>query len=388
MGEGGRWSVDHRLEPRGLWTSALLLVLFVLWTSFVRVGISRGSRESAWIERPFGTWPSRVENARSTADIEFSVFATFSGGPPTDAIDAPVPATAGRTTIGPVVDSFDSERINGSRFVTGVRAGSVTSISIYISSPIDRTPHDRFELAIYDDDNGAPHRQLAVSERGTLRPDAWNTVTITATLDPHTAYWFLYNTNGTSDAVNNAVYVAVPGAPLDDAIHAIGSTGWAVAADRLTVAGGQLPTTLMLCALAAVAATRRRASALALLLGFAASLLVALALRELVFHPFGGYPSGHALRSAYVVIAAAALVRRRGLDIAGGLVVALICAAAVFNHRHFSEEIIGGLLLAGAAAAFALAVAPLPGRSARVAGAAAANGQSPAVDESGPSIPS
>ena len=385
MGEGGRGRVGHRLEPRGLRTGALLLALFALWSLVVRVGIATGSRESVWIERPFGTWPSSVENARSTADIEFSVFATINGGPPGDASDAPVPATIGRTTIGRVVDSFDSERINGSRFVTGERAGSVTSISIYIASPIDHTPHDRFELAIYDDHSGAPHRQRAVSERGTLRPDAWNTVTIKATLDPHTAYWFLYNTNGTSGAVNNAAYVPVPGAPLDDAIHAIGSTAWAVAADRLTVAGGQLPTTLILCALAAVAATRRRASALALLLGFAGSLLVALVLRELVFHPFGGYPSGHALRSAYVVIAAAALVRRRGLDIAGGLVVALICVAAVFNHRHFTEEIIGGLLLAGAAAAFALAVAPIPGRSARVADAAI--GPSTRGDDSDPSFP-
>jgi membrane-associated phospholipid phosphatase len=366
MGEGGgRWSVDHRLEPRGLWTAALLLVLFVLWTLIVRVGISQGSRESASVEQSFGSWPSTIESVAGSSDIQFSIFATYNGGRPIDVSEQPVPAIVGRPMIGTFVDSFDSENMNGSRFVTGPHAGPVTSLSIYVSSPIDRAPHDRFELAIYDDHNGAPNRRLAVSERGTLRPDAWNTVAINATLDQRTPYWFFYNTNGTSDAVNSTVYVPVAGSPLDDAIHSIGSTAWASTADRLTFLGNQWPATLMLCALAVVAARRRLRSGLALLVGFAASLLVAMAVRELVFHPFGEYPSGHALRSAYVVLAAAALVRRRSFDIVGGLVVVLICAAAVYTRRHYGEEIIGGLLLAGAAAALALGIAPLPGSDPR-----------------------
>ena len=218
-GWGGRWSVDHRVGRRGLWVAVLLLTLFVLWTAIVRLGITDGSRNSVWIVRPFGEWPSTVEEVSGTSDIQLSVFAAYDAEPSDAGPDDPVPAMVGRPTLGTTVDSGDSNSINGSRFVTGIRAGAVTSLSIYVAAPVDRAPNDQFELAIYDDERGAPHAVLAVSERGTLRADAWNAVAIDANLEPHTAYWFMYNTNGTTDGLNNTVYATVPAAPLDDLIR-------------------------------------------------------------------------------------------------------------------------------------------------------------------------
>lgn len=355
----GRWSVDRR----GLWVAALLLVLFVLWTVIVRVGITEGSRDSAWIVRPFGTWPETVDHVEGTSDIQFSLFATYDGGRATTRPEESVTPMVGRPTIGSVIDSFDSHNINGSRFVTGTQAGPVTSLSIYVAAPIDRAPNNQFEVAIYDDENGAPHRRLVVSDPGTLRADAWNTVAIDASLQPGTPYWFFYNTNGTTGAVNNAVYSTMPAAPLDEAIRSIRSTKRLGTADLVSFVGGQLPATLMLVVLTAFVARHRWIPAFVYLAGFALSLMMALAVRTLVFDPFGSYPSGHAMRAAYVLIIAAAFARRRAVDVAGGLVLAIIVFATIYNHGHYAEESLGGLLLAGAAAAIALSVAPMPTRS-------------------------
>ena len=37
-------------------------------------------------------------------------------------------------------------------------------------------------------------------------PNAWNTVTITASLAANTKYWLVYNTNGRTDSVNNMFF--------------------------------------------------------------------------------------------------------------------------------------------------------------------------------------
>ena len=295
----------------------------------------------------------------------------------------------GRPTIGTSVDSGDSNNINGSRFVTGIRAGQVTSLSIYVASPVDSAPNDQFELAIYDDESGAPHDLLAVSERGTLRSDAWNAVAIDANLEPHTAYWFVYNTNGTTDAANNPVYSTVPAAPLDDLIRStMPSTQRLQTAHWIEQGGGQRATTLVLIVLVAFIARRRWSSALVVLAGFGLSLLVALAIRTIVFDPFGGYPSGHALRAGYVIIALAAFVRRRSFDLAGGLVLAVLCVATIYTRGHYAEESIGGLLLAGAAAATALSLAPLPSRTRRALETPRDDGPSPAPSSTNETAPS
>lgn len=355
----GRRSVDRRAGRRGLWVAALLLGLFVLWTAVVRVGIAEGSRDSAWIVSPFGSWPDRVDHVAGTSDIQFSLFATYAAGATSNESEAPVVPAVGRPTIGSVVDSFDSDNINGSRFVTGVRAGRVTSLSVYVASPVDGAPNDRFEVAIYSDEHGAPLNRLAVSRVGTLRADAWNSAPIDATLEPETPYWFFYNTNGSSGDVNNAVYTHVPGTPVDEAVRSIRSAEFVRTAELLSSLGDAGPTTLAVLVLAGLVVVRRSGHALVYVAGFAVSLAIALAVRELSFEPFGRYPSGHALRTTYVVIVAAALVRRRSFDLAGGLIAAMVVFASVYSHGHYFEESLGGVLLAGAAAAAALSVAPV-----------------------------
>ena len=105
-----------------------------------------------------------------------------------------------------------------------------------------------------------------------------------------------------------------------------------------------------------LATTRRRRAGIVLLIGFVLALLVAWIVRETLFDPYA-YPSGHALRATYVAVASCLLVRSRAARLAAGLFVALVAVTAVRTGGHYSEEILGGVLLgwamATAAGAFA-----------------------------------
>ena len=48
-----------------------------------------------------------------------------------------------------------------------------------------------------------PPAPPGASTSGTLVANAWNTLPISATLQPNTAYWLVYNTNGRSNGVND-----------------------------------------------------------------------------------------------------------------------------------------------------------------------------------------
>jgi len=71
---------------------------------------------------------------------------------------------------------------------------------------VDAAPHNQYQLAIYSDNNGAPGTLLAHSSTGTLTGNAWNTLPVSATLQPNTNYWLMYNTNGSNDAMNDLHY--------------------------------------------------------------------------------------------------------------------------------------------------------------------------------------
>jgi membrane-associated phospholipid phosphatase len=107
-----------------------------------------------------------------------------------------------------------------------------------------------------------------------------------------------------------------------------------------------------------------------LLIGFGASLCLAWVVRATLFTSFGGYPSGHALRVTYLATALAYVVPRRSVRLGGPLLVVLVGVASVYAGGHYSEEIIGGILLgwafATSARAFAHAAADLPGRASPV----------------------
>src|SRR6185369_3559443 len=158
--------------------------LFGLWTAVVRDGISHGSRESVWIDRRFGDWPEAVHDVRATFDVEFAIFASFASGDATIGTPRTIPDLFGRASIGTTVDGDDSENIYGSRFTTGIRAGPLDSISVFVAAPVDEAPHDQFQLAIYDDSAGVPGHRLATTASGRLVPDRWNTLAIRAVLEP------------------------------------------------------------------------------------------------------------------------------------------------------------------------------------------------------------
>jgi hypothetical protein len=85
--------------------------------------------------------------------------------------------------------------MNGSRFVTGASAVTIVSMSVHVG-PVQASPNNQYQLAIYADDDGSPGARIASSSTGTLTGNAWNTIPVSASLQANTAYWFMFNTNG------------------------------------------------------------------------------------------------------------------------------------------------------------------------------------------------
>ena len=112
-------------------------------------------------------------------------------------------ATLGLTTIGSGADSGDSGYLNGSKVTTTSGGAQVTSMSVYVGSIDSAAANQQYQLAIYADNAGQPGTMLATSVVGTLVANAWSTVPVNATLQPSTAYWLIYNTNGRTASVNN-----------------------------------------------------------------------------------------------------------------------------------------------------------------------------------------
>jgi hypothetical protein len=113
----------------------------------------------------------------------------------------------GTTTVGTSTDTNNSNSINVTRFTTGV-GGKVVSMSVYVGAVDASVARRSFQVGIYTVSGSAPGALVASSPTGTLVGNAWNTVPITATLAANTSYFFGYNTNGSSGAVNNLRYVS------------------------------------------------------------------------------------------------------------------------------------------------------------------------------------
>ncbi len=79
-------------------------------------------------------------------------------------------------------------------------------MAVYVTGVDRRSSHDQYQVAIYADAGGAPGALIAHSATGTLHANAWNTISIAATLQANTAYWLMYSTNGTSGSVNDMNY--------------------------------------------------------------------------------------------------------------------------------------------------------------------------------------
>ncbi len=101
----------------------------------------------------------------------------------------------GYDKVGATMDSGDMNYMNGSRFVNGATALSVSQISVYLKT-VQAAPANQYQVAIYTDANGAPGTLVASSTSGTVTANSWNSRPVTATLAANTAYWLVYNTNG------------------------------------------------------------------------------------------------------------------------------------------------------------------------------------------------
>lgn len=124
------------------------------------------------------------------------------GGDLTTSPDRTFATPLGATTAGTLTDSDNSNSINATR-VMSAEGGQVVSLSANVGAVDPSVARRSFQLAIYAANGSAPGALVASSTTGTLVANSWNTVPITATLAPNTAYYLAYNTNGASAAVNN-----------------------------------------------------------------------------------------------------------------------------------------------------------------------------------------
>jgi chitodextrinase len=115
-------------------------------------------------------------------------------------------STFGYATVGANTDYGESNSITATRYISGSQGGTATSISAYVASPINASPHKQYQMAVYADSNGVPGALVAESSVGTLTANAWNTVPITFTVTANTYYWLAYNTNGSASGDNNMKY--------------------------------------------------------------------------------------------------------------------------------------------------------------------------------------
>jgi hypothetical protein len=351
--------VDRPAHRRNALAAALgLLILFALWTAAVRLSVAEGSRWTAWAPAEFGQWPPQFETVGRWSDTRLSIYVSFAlegGGD-----DSTGGGSLGHPTVGSHGDYSDSGFINGTRFETGVTAGRVFAISAYVLAPIDVAPHNQFALAIYRDEYGSPGALLAATEAGTLSAPGWNTLPIEATLQPGTAYWLMYTTNGSNAYVNNLTYTPVTSGALDYLVRRPRSdwpTAFAFAGVWL---GNLLPATLaMLGLLAFLARTSPRGST-ALLAAFLAGLAITYVLKTTLLPGYDGYPSGHVLRATFVAVALAEVARGLAARFAGALLVTLVAFGVIHQGGHNFEEVLGSILLASALLLAARAIAPPP----------------------------
>ena len=120
----------------------------------------------------------------------------------------PPPAnTYGYTTQGAQLDTGDAGYMNGSKFTTSSSSRTAQSISVFVGN-VDSGSHNQYQVAIYTNNSGVPGTLVAQSGTGTLVPLSWNTLSISASLQPNTTYWLMYNTNATSSTnyLNNLYF--------------------------------------------------------------------------------------------------------------------------------------------------------------------------------------
>src|SRR5712692_4375020 len=116
--------------------------------------------------------------------------------------------TFGYALQGASIGTTMSNSVSATRYQMAGQTGTVTSMSVFVASPVSGSPNNQFQVAIYADNNGTPGALIASSVSQTIVPDAWNTVSISAPVMANTYYWLAYNTNGLAANTNNLRYDA------------------------------------------------------------------------------------------------------------------------------------------------------------------------------------
>jgi hypothetical protein len=135
--------------------------------------------------------------ATSQADTTKLASASVTVTPPTP------PNTFGYAVRGASVGTTMSNTITAARYQMVGQNGTVTSMSVFIASPVSTSPNNQFQVAIYADNGGTPGTLIASSVPQTIVPDAWNTVSISVPVTANAFYWLAYNTNGLAANANN-----------------------------------------------------------------------------------------------------------------------------------------------------------------------------------------
>jgi pectate lyase-like protein len=118
------------------------------------------------------------------------------------------PNTFGYAVQGTTIGTTMSNSVSATRYQMAGQNGTLTSMSVFIASPVSASPNNQFQVAIYADNNGTPGALIASSPSQSIVPDAWNTVPISAPVSANAYYWLAYNTNGLTANTNNLRYDA------------------------------------------------------------------------------------------------------------------------------------------------------------------------------------
>src|SRR3989442_1569637 len=116
--------------------------------------------------------------------------------------------TFGYALQGASIGTTMSNTVSATPYQMAGQNGMVSSMSVFVASPVSASPNNQFQVAIYADNNGMPGALIASSVSQTIVPDAWNTVPISAPVAANAYYWLAYNTNGLAANTNNLRYDA------------------------------------------------------------------------------------------------------------------------------------------------------------------------------------
>jgi membrane-associated phospholipid phosphatase len=337
-------SISHR----HLHWAVFGLLLFAGWTLLVRDTLSANRASSVWRSQSFGSWPQHFGAADGYDNDRFSMYASFLVDP-SGSTQVFSPALVGSISVGQRTDREDGENINGMRFVTSSIAASLTAISVFVRAPIDASPHDAYQVAVYTDGEDAPDKLVASSYTGSLTADTWNTLPIHAQLLPNHAYWLMFNTNATNPEANNMAYTPGETDPIDALVQARKTPWLDSLAGFLGNLGGPVPALALALLLATALARRNPLASVALLAVLGAGIGIGIGIEAilkqwLLYPAISSYPSGHALRATFLAFIIIALLPWRSMQIIAVMLAVLICVSRVYAGEHYWYEAVGGAL--------------------------------------------